>query len=222
MPIFNYRAVSTMYCPPLFNEDRPETHIGLITQYPLATIIRNTVDGLEADHIPLMHEAMAGGPGKLIGHVTKANTLWQYAGAEELLVVFQGPATYISPNWYATKKETGKVVPTWNYAVLHVHCTLTAIHDPERILVIISALTNQQESSQENPWRVADAPADFTMQRINSIVGIELTINRTRGKWKVSQNHPAANRASVVQGLLAEGSDISLQMAQLVDSQGAK
>jgi transcriptional regulator len=211
-----------MYCPPFFKEDRPEVYISLIRQYPLATIVRNTTDGLEADHIPLMHAAVPGSPGKLIGHVAKANPLWQSAAAEKLLVVFQGPSAYISPNWYATKKEAGKVVPTWNYAVVHVHCTLTAIHDSEQVLGIVSTLTDRHESSQEHPWRVADAPADFTNQLAGNIVGIELAINRIQGKWKVSQNQPAANRASVVRGLLAEGGELAAQMARLVDLHGPK
>lgn len=163
-----------------------------------------------------------GSPGKLVGHVAKSNPLWQLPVDQELLVVFQGPSTYISPNWYATKQEAGKVVPTWNYAVVHAYCTLTAIHDPAQVLQIITQLTDQNEASQPHPWRVADAPSEFTDRLVGSIVGVELNIIRMQGKWKVSQNQPAQNQQSVIKGLMAEGSDAQVQMALLVGSHRAK
>lgn len=211
-----------MYRPTHFIEDRLDVQIALMGQHPLAAIVRNTADGLEAEHIPLMHEAATGGPGKLIGHVAKGNPLWRCSPTEKILAIFQGPSAYISPGWYASKRETGRVVPTWNYAVVHAHCTLTAIRDPARVLQIIAALTDRHESARELPWRVADAPAAFTRQLVDNIVGIELAIHRIHGKWKVSQNQPAANRASVVQGLLAQGGDAGVAMAQLVDSHATK
>jgi transcriptional regulator len=188
----------------------------LIEQYPLACLVAGTPTGLVADHVPLLHEPGSGAYGKFIGHVARSNPLWQYPPEQELLVIFQGPSRYISPNWYASKKEGGKVVPTWNYAVVHAHCTLSALHEPEAIQPILERLTHQHEAGQAHPWKVSDAPADYLARQISNIVGIELSIHRLEGKWKVSQNQPAKNRQSVVQGLLAQGDDPSVLMAQLV------
>ncbi|MFO0387639.1 MAG: FMN-binding negative transcriptional regulator [bacterium] len=189
---------------------------GLIAQFPLACLVASTPDGLVADHVPLLHEPGSGAYGKLIGHVARNNPLWQYPPEQELLVIFQGASRYISPNWYASKKEGGKVVPTWNYAVVHAHCTLSALHEPEAILPILERLTHQHEAGQAHPWKVSDAPEDYIERMLNSIVAIELSIHRMEGKWKVSQNQPAKNRQSVVEGLLAQGDDESVLMAQLV------
>lgn len=211
-----------MYCPAHFQQNRPAELIALIEQFPLATIIGNGPSGLVADHIPLQFEADPRSLGKFIGHVAKSNPLWELPSDQELLIVFQGPSTYISPNWYATKQEAGKVVPTWNYAVVHAHCTLTAIHDQDQILQIITKLTDQHEIFQPHPWRVTDAPKDFTERLAGNIVGIELKISRMQGKWKVSQNQPSKNQTSVARGLLAEGSDVSTQMALLVEPHAAQ
>jgi transcriptional regulator len=209
-----------MYCPAHFQEDRPSELLRLIAQFPLATIVHHGADGLTADHVPLLFQTTPGGMGKLVGHVAKHNPLWQVPSDQELLVVFQGPSTYISPNWYATKHEAGKVVPTWNYAVVHAHCTLHAIHDPEQVRQLVTQLTDQHEASQAHPWRVADAPRDYTDKLLANIVGIELHVHRMQGKWKVSQNQPRQNQQSVVQGLLAEGADAQTQMASLVQARG--
>lgn len=211
-----------MYCPAHFQEDRLPELITLIEQFPLATIVCNGPSGFVADHIPLMYEGRLGASGKLVGHVAKNNPLWQLSAGQELLVVFQGPSTYISPNWYATKHDGGKVVPTWNYAVVHASCTLEAIHDPQQVLEIITKLTDLHEASQPHPWRVTDAPIEFTDRLVGNIVGIELKINHMHGKWKVSQNQPTPNQQSVVQGLLVEGSDAQTQMALLVRAKGTK
>lgn len=196
--------------------------ISLIKQFPLATIICNGPSGLVADHIPLMYEGELGSSGKLVGHVAKNNPLWHRTAEQEHLVVFQGPSTYISPNWYATKRDAGKVVPTWNYAVVHATCTLEAIHDRQHVLEIITKLTDQLEVSQPHPWRVTDAPIEFTDRLMDYIVGIELKITHIHGKWKVSQNQPTQNQESVVQGLRAEGADAQTQMALLVAAKGDK
>jgi len=210
-----------MYCPSHFQQDTPDALTGLIRQFPLATIIRHGAEGLVADHVPLLYQAQAGSAGRLAGHVAKANPLWRFPAGQQLLVVFQGPSAYISPNWYATKHEAGKVVPTWNYAVVHAHCSLKAIHDPAQLLQIITALTDQHESTQAHPWRVSDAPADFTAKLLENIVGIEFEIHRLQGKWKVSQNQPEQNQQSVADGLASAGSDAQTQMALLVKSHGA-
>lgn len=222
--IYNKLGFSSnnMYCPSHFQEDRLFALVSLIEQFPLASIIRNGPDGLTADHVPLLHEAAPDSPGKLIGHVAKSNPLWQVPHDQELLVVFQGPSTYISPNWYATKQDGGKVVPTWNYAVVHAHCSLKAIQELEQIRKVITRLTDRHEAAQAQPWRVADAPSEFTESLLANIVGIELKVNRLQGKWKVSQNQPPHNQQSVVRGLLSGCSDAQTQMALLVQSNGTR
>lgn len=205
-----------MYCPANFEEQRPELLQSLIARHPLATIVRHSRDGLTADHVPLLHVPAADGPGHLIGHVARANPLWQAAPDEELLLVFQGPQTYISPNWYATKADGGKVVPTWNYVVVHVHAALTPIHEPDAILDVLTRLTAQHEATQPHPWQVADAPAEFTHKLLGQIVGVRFEIRRMQGKWKVSQNQPAANRASVIDGLVTRGDSNAHDMAAWV------
>lgn len=209
-----------MYCPSHFEEDRPEVLHHLIAQYPFATIISANQLGLCADHIPLIYTPVATTLGTLNGHVAKNNPLWQADSSQELLVIFQGPSTYITPNWYASKSESGKVVPTWNYAVVHVHATLTAHHEPATILSLLTQLTQQHEANQANPWRVTDAPPEFTQQRLAGIVGIELHIKKIQGKWKVSQNQPHKNRSSLINGLHAQKSDATTQMALLVQKYG--
>lgn len=215
-----------MYCPAHFQEERLPELIRLIEQFPLAAIVCNGPSGLVADHIPLMyegaHEGAPGTAGTLVGHVARSNPLWQLPAEQELMVVFQGPSTYISPNWYATKRQAGKVVPTWNYAVVHAHCTLTAIHDPQQVLQLITQLTDQHETPQLHPWRVTDAPREYTERLVGNIVGIELKIKRMQGKWKVSQNQPQLNQQSVVQGLLTLGADMPTHMALLVRAHGTQ
>lgn len=204
-----------MYSPPQFQESRAEVLAGLIQRYPLGCVTTQTSDGLVADHIPLLFDG-----GKLVGHVARANPIWQSEADQPFLVVFQGPSAYVSPNWYATKSEHGKVVPTWNYAVVHAHCTLKAVHEPERVLDILNKLTDKHEADQPHPWRVADAPTGFTETLLAHIVGVELTVHRLQGKWKISQNQPLGNQATVVQGLLEGGSLEQLQMAQLMGNGG--
>lgn len=210
-----------MYCPAPFEEQRPEVLQQLIASHPLATLVRSGPDGLVADHVPVLHVPAEknGAHGHLIGHVARSNPLWQARPDEELLLVFQGPQTYISPNWYATKAEGGRVVPTWNYAVVHVHATLSAVHEPEAVIGILDRLTRRHEATQPHPWQVGDAPADFTHQLLGHIVGVRLDIRRMQGKWKVSQNQPAANRASVVSGLIEQGGETAEAMAELVRQQ---
>ena len=205
-----------MYCPAHFAVEAPEALFELIAQYPLATLISHGETGLVADHIPMLHQPTADGFGRLIGHVAKSNPLWQISAEQELLLVFQGPSTYISPNWYASKAASGKVVPTWNYAVVHAHGTLKAIQSPDAILDILTRLTQVHEAAQAHPWQVSDAPTDFTERLLDHIVGIEISIRRLQGKWKVSQNQSGENQRGVVQGLSALASDEALRMADLV------
>ena len=190
-----------MYVPRHFAEDDVAEMHALMRANPLATLVTHGPDGLNANHIPLL---LAGG--RLQGHVARANPLWQ-AGtvAGEVLVVFQGDDSYISPSGYATKAEHGKVVPTWNYAAVHAYGELRVIDDPRWIFAQISALTATNEAALPQPWAVTDAPADYIEKMLGAIVGIEITITRLLGKWKVSQNQPAVNQASLIAALEKAG-----------------
>ncbi|MED5621366.1 FMN-binding negative transcriptional regulator [Ideonella sp. BN130291] len=212
-----------MYQPRHFVQDDPTELQALMQAHPLATLVRQAPDGsLSADHIPLLYDAADGEHGTLRGHVARANPLWQeLAAGAPVLAIFQGPQAYVSPAWYASKREHGKVVPTWNYAVVHAHGRFHAKDDPVWLRAFLQRLTARHEGPRAEPWQIDDAPADFTAQLLGAIVGIEIPLLRLEGKWKVSQNRPAADREGVTQGLLAEGSDAgTAAMAQLVRRPG--
>ena len=194
-----------MYIPKHFAEDDVTELHALMRARPLATLVSHGPDGLDANHVPLLL-ADAAPWGKLQGHVARANPLWQAGQVTgEVLVVFRGAESYISPSGYATKAEHGKVVPTWNYATVHAYGELRVIDDPAWIFAQISALTAANEAALPQPWAVSDAPADYTDKMLGAIVGIEITITRLLGKWKVSQNQPAANQASLIAALEKAG-----------------
>lgn len=206
-----------MYNPPHFREDRVPVLHDLIREHGLATLVTLGPAGLTADHIPMEVDAAVGSFGTLVGHVSRANPLWRLAAeGTEALAVFQGPQTYVTPAWYATKQETGKVVPTWNYAVVHAHGPLRAIEDRAWLRAFVERLTNRYESGRPEPWRVTDAPDDYIEGMLKGIVGIEIPIARLEGKWKVSQNRPAADREGIVTGLRAGGHALGSAMAALV------
>ena len=189
-----------------FHESDPQTLQSLIATHPLSTLITLDSEGLNANHIPLIWFDDGSEHGVLRGHVARANPLWKnFSKKLDTLAVFQGPTAYISPSWYATKAETHKAVPTYNYATVHAYGTLTVHDDAAWVLAQINALTDSQESRLAEPWQVSDAPDDYLAQNLRVIVGIELSIHRLIGKWKVSQNQPAINQRTVHNHLLAEG-----------------
>lgn len=185
-----------MYLPTHFEETRPEVLDALMANHPLATLVTQGAHGLEANHIPLAARRSAEGQLVLEGHVARANTLWQQAG-QDFLVVFQGAQAYVSPAWYASKKEHGKVVPTWNYAVIHAQGKLMAHDDPVWLQAFLSRLTQNHETRVGSDWKITDAPQDYIEQLKKAIVGIEIPVTSIVGKWKVSQNRPATDRAGV-------------------------
>ncbi|MES2462601.1 MAG: FMN-binding negative transcriptional regulator [Armatimonadota bacterium] len=207
-----------MYVPKPFAEPDVAVLHQLMCDHPLATLVTVGADGPEADLIPLSLVVTEDAPlGVLQGHVARANPLWREHGeTKQVLAVFHGPESYISPSWYATKQETGRVVPTWNYAVVQAHGTMRVIDDSAWLLGQIEALTRSQEVPFENPWSVADAPAEYVEKLLTAIVGIEITISRLQGKWKVSQNQPEANRSGVIEGLESRGTEKARNMAALV------
>jgi len=206
-----------MYVPKHFEETRTEILHELIRTHPLASLVVLSSQGLDAQHIPFELAPEPAPFGTLRGHIARANPLWRDFSREvEALAIFQGPGAYISPAWYATKRETAKVVPTWNYAVVHAYGALQVIEDRVWLRGLVERLTDQHEAGRREPWRVAEAPADFIEGLLGSIVGIEIPITRLIGKWKVSQNRPARDRDGVVEGLLRDGSDAATTMADLV------
>jgi transcriptional regulator len=211
-----------MYNPSQFQETRLDVLHGLIRSKPLATLVTLTPDGLVANHIPLFLRVDGTPCGTLVGHVARSNPLWHATDtATQILAIFQGPHAYISPSWYATKQEHGKVVPTWNYAVVHAKGTLRAIDDPVWVRAQLQDLTRHQEAAFAKPWAVDDAPREYTDKLLAALVGIEIPISQLSGKWKVSQNQPPVNQVGVVQGLADGGGDEAGAMADLVKQYGA-
>jgi transcriptional regulator len=195
-----------LYVPPLFKEDRIDVLHAAIRRTGLATLVTLGTDGLIASHVPMLLDTEPAPYGTLLGHVARPNP--QARGAVpgvQALAIFQGPDAYITPSWYATKRENGKVVPTWNYVAIHAYGPVEFFGDKERLRAIVTRLTERQESTRAQPWAVTDAPADFTDVMLKGIVGFALPIVRLEGKWKMSQNRPAQDRAGVVDGLTEQG-----------------
>jgi len=191
-----------MYLPKHFEQTDPAELALLMREHPLATLVTTGADGaLTADHVPLEFIPGDGPHGKLRGHVARANPLWRKAAGKPVLAVFNGPQAFISPSWYPSKQEHHKVVPTWNYAVVHAHGTLQAIDEAPWLHALVSGLTGHHESTRSPPWAVSDAPDDFVQQMLRAIVGIEIPIDSVIGKWKLSQNRSPADLAGTVSGL---------------------
>lgn len=210
-----------MYAPSHFNESRIEVLHEFMARHPLALLVATSANGLQANHVPLMLEPGQVGHGTLKGHIARGNSMWKDVSAgAEVLAVFQGPSQYISPNWYPSKREHGRVVPTWNYAVVHVHGRITWNQDKTWLRTLVETLTDRHESGQAAPWRVGDAPDEYIQQMLGAIVGFEIAITRITGKWKLSQNRTAAERAGVVAALSAQPDDASREMAFLIERAG--
>ncbi|MER9896300.1 FMN-binding negative transcriptional regulator [Mesorhizobium sp. M0119] len=211
-----------MYQPPHFQETRQDVLHGLIRAHPLGLLVSNGAEGPVANAIPFLLDADVPPNGRLRAHLAKANPQWRLLADNPLapvLVVFQGADAYVTPSWYETKRETGKVVPTWNYAIVQVRGIVTVIEDQDWLAEQISDLTMSQEGDRSAPWAVTDAPAPFIQSQIKGIVGLEIAITEISGKWKVSQNRPAADRVGVAEGLESETAN-SADMVQLVRSYG--
>jgi len=203
-----------MYQPASFSNDDPSSLQALMRAHPLGTWVTLGDGGITANHVPFLFEPSMGPQGTLLAHVARANPVWQSAGPS--LVVFHGPQAYVSPNWYPSKAAHGKVVPTWNYAVVHVHGRARAVEDRDQLLALVSRLTREHEAGEPAPWQVADAPRDYIDQLLGAIVGIEIEVERIEGKWKMSQNRPADDRAGMAVGLRRAGGDEAAAVAALV------
>jgi transcriptional regulator len=212
-----------MYEPPLHRQHDLAAQHELIRRRPLGLLVSHGPLGLLANAIPFLIDPGASKFGTLRAHVARANAQWRdLQAAGEALVVFQGVDHYVSPSWYATKRETGKVVPTWNYVMVQARGVARVIEDEAWLRRQIAALTQSQESGRPAPWAVGDAPEDFVAAMVKQIVGVEIEIADIRGKWKASQNRNAADRAGVVAGLTADGDAEALAMAAIVREAGAK
>lgn len=203
-----------MYRQQHFREDRPEELHALIRRHPLGMLI-TAEGGLDANLIPFTLAQAPDGGELLQAHLPKSSDqVAALRSGTEVLVSFRGPEGYVSPGWYATKAEHGKVVPTWNYVVVQAWGQPLIIDDPDWIMAQIQALTAQQEAGRAEPWAVADAPADFTAKLVGALVGLEIRIERIEGKWKVSQNQPEANRRGVADGLLHQNPAMAALVAE--------
>jgi transcriptional regulator len=207
-----------MYIPNAFQENRIEVLHDLIRKYPFAALVTSNEEGLQANHIPFELDPAPEPFGTLYAHVARANPVWRdLSHNDEALVIFQGPNSYISPSWYRTKKETGMVVPTWNYMVVHAHGKLEPIEDPVWLRAFVGKLTRTHEENMPEPWSVSDAPSDYIEKQLTAIVGLKLTITKLVGKWKLSQNRPAHDRESVIQTLLQQKKESSQTMAESIE-----
>ena len=190
-----------MYVPAHFEQtDRTAVH-ALMREHPLAALVTSGPAGLTADPVPLEFDPDDGEHGTLLGHVARANPLWRVAAGRPVLAIFYGPQAYVSPSWYASKAATHKVVPTWNYTVVHAHGVLEAVDDAPWLRALVGRLTDRHEAPRAAPWAVQDAPPDYVQQMLRAIVGIRIPIARLVGKWKVSQNRSGDDRLGVAAGL---------------------
>lgn len=203
-----------MYLPSAFRQDDlAELHAQLQAS-PFALLTSAGAAGVQASHLPLLLAPDEGEFGTLYGHFARANPHWRdLQGGAEALAVFSGPDAYISPGWYPAKAEHGKVVPTWNYIAVHARGPVELIEEPERLLQIVSRLSDQHESGRERPWAVSDAPREYIDSMLRAIVGFALPIRRLEGKWKLGQNRSAADQAGVRDGLAASPSPGDRELA---------
>lgn len=206
-----------MYNPSHFREERLDVLHETIVQARLCSLVTLGSGGLDASHIPVLLEAGEGPNGTLYGHLARANPQWKQTDrAVEALAIFLRSDAYISPAWYAAKAEHGKVVPTWNFVTVQARGTIEFFDDRDRLLPLVTKLTDKHESARADPWAVSDAPADFIDGFLKAIVGFRLPIAKIEGKWKLSQNRSEADQRGVVAGLNAEGDIADKAVADLM------
>jgi transcriptional regulator len=207
-----------MYIPRANQEDRTLVIHKLMAEQPFASLITMGTSGLFATHIPMVLEQDGTPFGHLKGHISRANQQWrEFTPSIEALAIFSGPQHYITPSWYPEKQKTAKVVPTWNYVVVHAYGHLKVIEDSQWLMAHLESLVNIHEAGSPLPWKISDAPADYIASQIKGIVGLEIVITRLEGKWKVSQNRSEQDRAGVAEGLAERNTEESLAMKALVE-----
>ena len=205
-----------MYNPPAFIETRDNELREIMRAASLPVLVSPGRDGLLATHLPLRYEA----PDRLVGHVARANPHWRdFDPSANSLAIFTAAEGYVSPSWYATKVENGRVVPTWNYQAVHATGRLEIVEEPLELLAIVTGLTKHHEEPRAKPWAVSDAPGDYIAAQLKGIVGIILHITQLEGKAKLSQNKSVADQQGVIQGLSAENLDLAEAMQRSFDAQ---
>jgi transcriptional regulator len=205
-----------MYVPPAFREDDLAALHGTIRATRLANLVTTTAEGLVATPLPLLIVPEEGPCGTLYGHLARANPQWKLPPTGDAMALFMGPEAYVSPSWYPSKQEHGKVVPTWNYVAVHAYGPAEFFDDASRLLEVVTRLTDRHERPRAEPWAVTDAPADFVRAQLQGIVGLRLPIMRIEGERKMSQNRNAADRAGVAAGLAASEHAADLAAAALI------
>jgi transcriptional regulator len=207
-----------MYVPPAFNDEDFESIRATIHAARLGNLVTATADGPVATPLPLFLNEKEGEHGVLYGHIARANPQWRLPPIGEGLAIFMGPEAYVTPSWYATKRETGKVVPTWNYVAVHAYGPVEFFQESERLLEVVTRLTNKHEGPRANPWGVADAPADYIAAQLRGIVGVRIPVERFEGKRKLSQNRTEVDRVGVMAGLAASEDPQDREVATLIQS----
>jgi len=197
-----------MYIPAHFLIKNPQDIHTIIQEHPLGALVTLGPDGLDANHIPFEFDASQGAHGLLTAHVARANAVWQQCqDGADVLVIFRGNESYISPNWYPSKHETHRQVPTWNYEVVHVHGRLTVMDEEKFVRRVVARLTREHEASEPRPWKMGDSPPEYIAQMLKAVVGIQVEIQRIEGKAKLSQNREARDRLNAADTLLAKGAE---------------
>jgi transcriptional regulator len=204
-----------MYLPPAFRESLEGIH-ATMRSARLAHFITATAEGPLASALPLIFDDSEGEHGTVYGHFAKGNAHWRSAPIGDALAIFMGPEAYVTPSWYPTKQETGKVVPTWNYVSVHASGPVEFFHEPERLLDVVTRLTALHEKARTAPWAVNDAPSDFIASQLRGIVGLRMPITRLEGKRKMSQNRNEADRAGVAAGLAERDLPQDKEVASLI------
>ncbi|WP_291914623.1 FMN-binding negative transcriptional regulator [Limnohabitans sp.] len=197
-----------MYIPAHFLIKNPQDIHTIIREHPLGALVTLGPDGLDANHIPFEFDASQGAHGLLTAHVARANPVWQQCqDGADVLVIFRGNESYISPNWYPSKHETHRQVPTWNYEVVHVHGRLTVMDEEKFVRGVVARLTREHEASEPRPWKMGDSPPEYIAQMLKAVVGIQVEIQRIEAKAKLSQNREARDRLNAADTLLTKGAE---------------
>jgi transcriptional regulator len=208
-----------MYVPPAFREEHLPSIHRWMREIRLVQFVTATAEGIIATPLPMFLNESEGDQGTLYGHVARANPQWKTAPTCDAMAIFAGPDAYVTPSWYLTKQETGKVVPTWNYIAVHAYGPVEFFEDADRLLAVVTRLTDLHEQTRAEPWAVTDAPADFIKSQLRGIVGLRMRITRLDAKRKMSQNRNGADRAGVINGL-AESDRLSDRIASALIPQG--
>jgi transcriptional regulator len=205
-----------MYTPPAFREDDPAVLRQMMREARLSTLVTATAEGLVATPLPLLLDETEGASGTLYGHMARANPQWKLSPSGEALVIFSGPDAYVTPSWYASKREHGKVVPTWNYIAVHAYGPVEFFEHEARLRDVVTRLTNLHEKPRAEAWAVTDAPEAFVTAQLRGIVGLRVPITRIEGKRKMSQNRPEADRDGVAAGLAASDRESDRHVAGMI------